>query len=392
MRKQNSDIKRNIGNWGNLMPESHFLAGIFFADDDVIWATASVTDRRYAYPGIIFETSPDFANKPIERKLPRARRFASKATAQLDVSEAVAKIAKAVDITKIEAVTTASIGPFEGGQSGLVEGGKIIPGARLLKWAGFDLAGSIAEEFRKHGNTNVIVRCLVDAEALVLGEHYHYRRFKLSGFAYDSEKYRKEARSLGQDTVAYLLLDSGVGGAVFQRNFFKRGEASLELGHMLVRAPPGLEAKYPAADCGAHYLPCLEGSISLPALEEFWGLSLPELQTLDANSEELSWLGFYVAQAVHHMTLFFTPTVVLLGGRIASNPAILTHTIYWYKRIMQNPRGERLYPDYAAQHREEEYIKLWSRPDAGVLGCLCWSFRSVKAGQGNNGNLAQVTW
>ena len=377
------------------MTDSPFLAGIFFADDDVIWATASVTDREFAYPGMVFRSNPDFINKSDPQKPPHAQRFPSNSNAADDVAEAVARLAESADISKIEAVTTASIGPFQDGISGLVAGGTIISGARLQKWSGFDLAGALENEFAKYGNEHVIVRCLTDAEAMVLGEHYHFRQFRLRGHTHGSKAYREKEYKLGQDTVAYILLDSGVGGAVFQRNYFKRGEASLEIGHTVAYPPPGLEDKYPVANCGAHYLPCLEGTISLPALKEFWHLTAEDIRSLGPDSETLRWLSFYIAQAVHHMTLFFTPTVVLLGGRVVSNPHILEHTRTMYEDLMKNERGNQLYPDYKAQYDREEYIKLWSRPDAGVLGCLCWSFRSArhgKDGRKNVGYLAEVGW
>lgn len=356
------------------MKRKDTLAGIFFADHKVIWVTARTIDRNTPYPAQVFDLSSDF----ITNTKARAERFNAHPTAAEDVDAALSAIAKTTDILEIEAVTSASLGPFTLGQSCYDEGGHIISGARSTKWQNVDLYNLIQEGLRRHGNSHCKVRCLTDAEAMVVGEHYLYRQDKLSASIPGSPDYSELMRDMGKDTVAYLLLDEGVGGSIFRRNQIIRGDASLELGHIPIYPTPADSGHYPIASCGAHYLPCLEGTIGLKALRDKWTLEYSDYLNLDIEAPKLKWIGYYVAQAVHTIAITHTPTVTLIGGALARNPNLLPHVQFYYDELGSNRRSPDMYPDYKSQYDLDEFIQYWSNPDAGVLGCLCWSHRTLE--------------
>ncbi|MBB36357.1 MAG: hypothetical protein CME88_09875 [Hirschia sp.] len=367
------------------MALDHDLAGIFFADDYVIWGTAKALDRAVGFPDMALECFPDFVNLTSPREPhSRARRFEASSAPLADLGTALDQMSKEIDLQNIGAITTASIGPFEDGKSGLVEGGRIIKGARREGWdQGIDLYGAVKSEFERRIGSVPTIRCLGDTEAHVLGEHYLFRR---SNSALAQNK--RNAKQMGRDTVAYLMLDEGVGGAVFQRGLFVRGEASLELGHMPVYHR---DNRLKPAPCFSHKYSCLEGTIGLPNLRTSWGMDSDEIAKLEYEHDLVQSIAFYIGQAVFQLSVFYAPTVILLGGRVMDHPDLLEMVQVCYELIASNSFDEEervsLFPNYAAQYDTDEYIKRSTMPDTGVLGCLCWSYNCLDP----EGKVAQLS-
>lgn len=374
---------------------AHNFAGIFFADHRVIWATA-YADRSInapKYPGMTFDLNPNFVAHENERA--HSFETAGKSVEErIHTAVALIKDSLKNHFTDLKAVTTATIGPFENGRSGDWGGGKIIEGARSTEWSGKDVYSLTKEAFAKAGHPRINLHCLTDAEAMVAGEHYFYRHNILKPLQEEIQadksgaagtRYSDREKNLGEDTVAYLLVDQGVGGAVFRWNDFIRGHASLELGHLPLFPYPDLKIaqRCPENSCGAHYLPCAEGTIAFPALKESWGLSREDLFKLDKDSDQFTAIAYFIAQTVQQIVFSHTPKVVLIGGGVfdilqsATDGAFVNEIRYHYKGLSLNRRAAspQYFPHYEAPYNDEEFIKAWTQRDAGVLGCLVWSFR-----------------
>ncbi|MFC6199199.1 ROK family protein [Ponticaulis profundi] len=362
--------------------EHDSLAGIFFADDANIWATGrSISGHEQDQFGN-YELSfqPNF----VDREEVNALRIKPAETVKKDVEAIVSAMADHTEISELKIVTTASLGPFKENRTGFNNSGKIIHAPRAEKWAAIDLHKIVSDTFEEFGNKNITVRCLHDAEAFVIGEHYLQRQMRLKRDKIGSEAYRKDERALAQETVAYFLLDQGVGGAVLRNNSFVRGETALEFGHLPIYPAFEDEHRFPISDCGAHSLPCLEGTVSIEALAKKWKLTLDDYLQLPADAEALHWIGYYVAQAIHMIVLTHSPTTFFLGGRLVNNEYLVPHVRGFYDVIGRNRRNGRMYPGYDSQYKLGKFIKRWTFPDTGVLGCLCWSRKQLDAATNPN--------
>jgi len=369
------------------MSTPHTLAGIYFADDHVIWATASVrstgskhSKKQTGLLNVELDLGErDFLKNLFEEdeRIP-ARRIPASHNPKKDLQRIRHEMmASKVDLEKIEAIVTASVGPFKDGRAGHAGGGTILSGSRMNKGEEFNLHAAVKEVFKRKDKSSPAVSCLGDTEAHVFGEHYLFRNHGDNERA--AEKHKDS--TIGKDTIAYLMIDEGVGGAVLQRGKFVKGDAPLQIGHMTIQQHSKDECE-PPSSCPAHHYPCLESLVSLKAIRDRWELSVNELEALDPNSDILRLLAFYIAQAVFQISLFFTPTVILLGGRVMDNPALIDHVLHYRKLLALGDHSEDLFPPYPAQKksnippapRSGAFIKKGTMADTGVLGCLYWGY------------------
>lgn len=341
------------------------LAGVFFADDHVIVSAADF-DSDKSYPAVTLldgRGALDLASNP-------PIRFASQPNdPEADVRNAVEALASFTDLGKLRSLAAAAPGPFfnshvdpvSSGPDRLIsEGyGALSDAARRPAWRSFHLYEALHRHLNAFGANNTVIQCMVDVESFVFAEHYLYRKvFDFSG--------------PGQDTVVYLLLDEGVGATAFKRNAVIKGDHHAELGHIPVAPHTDDDGKPPV--CVAHEYSCLESLISIPAMKWRWGLEKEAFAQLPGDALPVQLTAYYIAEALAFLTLAFTPTVVLIGGRLMENGALLQQIRLAYLMRMRTADGASLYPNYPAQYAEE-FIKRWSYPDTGVLGCLCHAER-----------------
>ncbi|MEO0883952.1 MAG: ROK family protein [Pseudomonadota bacterium] len=358
------------------MDNDYSLAGVFFADDEIIWALATYEHRGNHWTSAKISSDTSLLNRDGEKT---ARRFPCGDSAKDDLIKAIDEISKHCDFEKLEAITLATLGPYEGGYIkpgstaaevtyGTPKLRRITQGCRSPKWSGFEIEKELNRELHKRAKGRPPVGfVLKDAEAFVLGEHYRYRRLG-----------RVEAEGPLDDTVFYLLADTGIGGALLSRGNLFQGDASPEIGHMSVHLhSDDVFDKLSLESCGAHFLPCLEGMLSLSALKERYDLNPEDIPRLPSYDYRLNVIAYYLAQALMQTVFFFAPTVMLLGGRVIENKFLLPKIRSIYSNYLRNdlhPNQTVYFPDYEMQYHPEAHIKPWSSPDAGVLGCLCWSY------------------
>ena len=341
------------------------LAGVFFADDHVI-VSAAVSDSDASYPAFTLldeHGSLDLASNP-------PIRFASQPNdPEADVRNAIESIASITDLSKLTSLAAAAPGPFfhshvepvSSGPDQLIGKGygALSETARRPAWRNFHLYEALHRHLNAGGAKDPIIQCMVDVESFVFAEHYLYRKvFNFSG--------------PGQDTVVYLLLDEGVGATAFKRNAVIKGDHHAELGHIPVT--PHIDDDGAPPVCIAHEYSCLESLVSIPAMKWRWDLEKEAFAQLPSNALPVQLTAYYVAEALAFLTLAFTPTVVLIGGRLLENEALLNQIRLAYLARMRTPDGATFYPNYPAQ-KHYDFIKSWSYPDTGILGCLCHAER-----------------
>ncbi len=358
---------------------SDLLAGIFFADDQVIGSIGRPKGRNPRFLDADFEYSIKSSSNS---KIPNIK-FQSSSSPYNDLTRMLEEFAANVPLKNVQAITTASLGPFDRGNSGFSNSGKIALGTRSTHWSDFNLHLKVSKAFQAMADSTPHIRCLVDAEAMVLGEHYLYRK----DYRDRQAKPIHGSHLIGEDTVAYLLCDEGVGGAVLRNGRLIKGDAAIEIGHMPIHS---IVDDFNYNSCGAHSYPCLEGAISLKAMRERWGISDNEVASLPGSSPHTKRIAFYLAQAAVQITLFYSPTVIIFGGRIMDNLHIIPRIRGYYEQLARNQRTEpdkiakgrsALYPHYQDGYDPVQFLQSWTERDAGVLGCLCWSQLTMNSGE-----------
>ena len=347
------------------------FAGVFFAHDYVIWALANSDGKDRMWPNVEFDFNTDLLQSGKEEV---ADRFISSGNPKEDIRASLDMLTEHCDLSALEAITIATIGPFKDGiihESVIAQKlsgqranpASIAHGTRLKAWAGFPVEDFFQECIEQKVSEGVRPRCFVlkDAEAFVLGEHYKYRH---SGLPNASENL--------PNTVLYLLVDQTISSAVLFRNKPFRGGTSPEFGRMpIYRHRDDKDFKKPLP----FSYPSLEDLASLSALSSRWGITAEDIPRLNPSDLVLELIAYYLAQTLAQAAMTFAPTTMIIGGRVANNEALASYVRHWYRDMLQIRGSEagNLFPDYYAQRHFDEHIKLWTSPDCGVLGCVSWS-------------------
>lgn len=120
----------------------------------------------------------------------------------------------------------------------------------------------------------------------------------------------------GRGSLAYVTVGTGIGGAVAPA---MQGPQLMhaEMGHLVVRRDPR-DAGF-AGICPFH-ADCLEGLASGPAIRARWGV---DLMMLPHGHPGRSLIAGYIAQLVVAIALLQSPEVIVLGGGVMNDGALL---------------------------------------------------------------------
>ncbi|MFQ5570814.1 MAG: ROK family protein [Rhodothermales bacterium] len=176
-------------------------------------------------------------------------------------------------------------------------------------WSHTDMAGTLRRVL------NVPVAFDTDVNAAALGEHRW-------GAARDV------------DTLLYLTVGTGIGGGGLVRGQRLHGLLHPEMGHLPLPRAAGDDFEGTCPFHGA----CLEGLASGPALEQRWG-SPPE--SLPPHHPAWSLEAHYLALALVHYILIFSPGRIILGGGVMHQahlfPLIRTNVQHLLNGYVQAP-------------------------------------------------------
>lgn len=121
----------------------------------------------------------------------------------------------------------------------------------------------------------------------------------------------------GLDTFLYLTIGTGIGGGAMVDGRLLHGLIHPEMGHMLLRRDPRLDAF--SGSCPFHG-DCFEGLASGPALERRWG---QRAETLAADHPAWELEAHYLAVGLVNLIVAFSPQRVVLGGGVMEQPHLL---------------------------------------------------------------------
>ena len=123
-------------------------------------------------------------------------------------------------------------------------------------------------------------------------------------------------RGANRRVVAYATIGTGIGVGVTVDGRIYQGRTHPEIGHIPVR----LHAEERYAGACPYHGNCLEGLASGPALHARWGENWNELP---ANHPAYRMEADYIAQLCSSLIFSFSPDVIVLGGGVMKNTALL---------------------------------------------------------------------
>ena len=168
------------------------------------------------------------------------------------------------------------------------------------------------------------------------------------------------------ESVAYLTVGTGIGGAVWSGGSVLHGANHSEIGH--VRVPRHPDDDFPGY-CPFHG-DCLEGMASGTAIRERWGISADVLGATGATA--LRFESWYLAHAIASLCAVIPVEQVIIGGgvsKMAGFHASVSAAL---------PRASHGYPAVPFASGGPEVVAPGLGDDAGVVGAIELA-RSVSA-------------
>ncbi len=163
---------------------------------------------------------------------------------------------------------------------------------------------------------------------------------------------RRWGAARGVDDVLYLTVGTGFGGGAIVDGHLIHGQMHPEVGH--VRVPHDWERDpFPGA-CFFHG-DCLEGLASGAALKQRWGTNAEQLPP-----DHPAWAleAHYIALGICNFQCVLSSRLVIVGGGVGSNPALLELVRVEVRNLLKG-------------YLEEPEIQMPGLgPDAGVLGAI----------------------
>lgn len=191
---------------------------------------------------------------------------------------------------RLAAVGVASFGPLDLDERSKTWGH--VTATPKPGWSHTDVAGVL------HRGLGVPIAIDTDVNGAALGEH-------------------RWGAGRGFDPLVYVTVGTGIGGGGVIDGRPMRGLGHPEMGH--VRVPHDREADPFAGVCPFHG-DCLEGLASGPAMRARWGAPA---ETLPSDHPAWALEARYLALALANVVCTLSPRRIVVGGGIASQPALL---------------------------------------------------------------------
>lgn len=174
----------------------------------------------------------------------------------------------------------------------------------------------------------------------------------------------------GLDNVVYLTIGTGVGAGVMVGGQLIHGMLHPEAGHILVTRDPTDPLKE-GSGCPYHDS-CLEGLIAGPAVKKRWGGK--RASELADDSEAMSLMAGYLAQALMTYVLCYAPQRIVIGGGVADHTPIVA---------LARAKAAELLNGYIAtpeiEHIEKYIVNNSLAGRQGIMGCLALGAGALKA-------------
>ncbi len=200
-------------------------------------------------------------------------------------------------------------------------------------WSGIDILSGVVSGY------DVPVGIDTDVNAALRGEH---------------------ARGAGGgDSVIYLTVGTGIGGAIWADGGIVRGANHPEMGHVTVP----VRRDDPFGGLCPYHGGCLEGMASGPAVEARFGMRPEALAPADAEFAA-GLVAHYLAHGIVSMCAVVPVTRVIIGGGVAHLPGL-------HARVRGHlAEASGLYPPVPFAEGGPEIVAPGLGDDAGVIGAI----------------------
>ena len=170
----------------------------------------------------------------------------------------------------------------------------------------------------------------------------------------------------GFDTLVYLTIGTGVGGAILDNGRLIHGALHPELGHVRMRRQPGDDF---AGTCPFHG-DCLEGLISGTALLARFG---EELQTAGDTDPRWTHIAGDLAELFAMLILTVSPQRIVVGGGVTlRQPHLLDAAIAQTPAVLAG-----YFPELGVEHLREMIVPPALGHDAGLVGAFMLAKRAL---------------
>lgn len=164
----------------------------------------------------------------------------------------------------------------------------------------------------------------------------------------------------GLSDFIYITIGTGIGAGIISHGAPIHGLIHPEVGHMLVRHDPNRD---PFAGYCPFHGDCLEGMASGPAMSERWGID-----TKDMPDDHPAWNleAEYLAQAVHNLSLFYSPKRIIMGGGVMKKTGLIEKI----RQLAQSSLNGYLHSSLITQDIDQYLVTPQLGDRAGSLGAV----------------------
>lgn len=175
--------------------------------------------------------------------------------------------------------------------------------------------------------------------------------------------YGEYMNGLDGKNILYITIGTGIGAGAIIRGNILHGANHPEMGH--VRIPLRSDDNFKTI-CPYHDN-CFEGLASGPAIEKRYGKKGEELK---GDSKVWDLIGYYLAEAIINYCYVLTPEVVIVGGGVGSEEALIKsaqkHFVILNNQYIDNANPKR-------------FIKKASLGgNAATVGALLYAYNKIK--------------
>lgn len=368
--------------------DARFAAGIFLADDHIIFGFAPDDDGGSAYPIDQLSTFrlPRTSN-PVKDICDVLQAIDGRIGAIVRSGNGLKSGQPQVHSLSIATpgpiVATGNVGPLGASAAsaprpknyGLMCSKNRVVGLREINVVE-KVEAFISQNYLLSITDSTIVRIFHDAAAYAFGD---YALRELDFVSLQPENTDASQEYQRRTVHAHVLLDAGVGGALVRNGKLAQSSMHSELGHMMLPIHPKDIVDEFAATCDCHEAnECAESFLGLGAMVARHGNDfLRDYPSWDGQDSRLNVIAYYVAMLVVNLSLIAAPSRIVFSGRLITlNPHLLSMVRGHYDECLEyQTEPKRVYPGYSAQ-RKDEYLDLHTSRDAGVYGCIMLSRRS----------------
>ena len=120
----------------------------------------------------------------------------------------------------------------------------------------------------------------------------------------------------GCDSLCYITVGTGVGGAHISGGRLMNGHSHSEMGHMTMRRHP--DHDYPG--CCKYHGDCIEGLVSGPAIRDWTGTPG---EALPPDHPAFDYVAHYLGQMCANVFFSTSPERIVLGGGVMAKPGLI---------------------------------------------------------------------